>query len=208
MENKIIGIYKITSPNNKIYIGQSRNIKKRLYRYSKLSCKEQPILYRSLLKYGFENHIFEIIEECEIEKLNIIERYWQDFYDVTNTEKGLNCILTKTDVLPHSFSSETIEKLKLSSSGKKYALGSKHSEKTKLKYSLDRKGNKYSLGFKHSKETLTKRSLSRCKIILNLETGIYYLGVKEASNSLNMNHITLTSQLNGRYKNYTSLIYV
>ena len=72
MRNKIIGIYKITSPNNRIYIGQSRNIKRLLYRYSRLECKEQPILYRSLLKYGIENHIFEIIEECELDKLNIM----------------------------------------------------------------------------------------------------------------------------------------
>lgn len=85
----MIGIYKITNPNGKNYIGQSINIEKRFNQYKKLTCKNQVILYRSLLKYGVENHIFEVIEECNIEILNERERYWQDFYNVI--EKGLNC---------------------------------------------------------------------------------------------------------------------
>lgn len=95
----MIGIYKITSPSNKIYIGQSINIKKRFKKYKRLDCKSQPRLYKSFLKYGFINHLFEIIEECKFEELNIRERYWQDYYDVIN-EKGLNCVLTETDLLP------------------------------------------------------------------------------------------------------------
>lgn len=66
MRNKIIGIYKITSPNNRIYIGQSRNIKRRLYRYSRLECKEQPILYRSLLKYGIENRRWYVLGQSRV----------------------------------------------------------------------------------------------------------------------------------------------
>jgi hypothetical protein len=55
---KIIGIYKITSPSNKIYIGQSNNILYRWkYCYKKLNCKSQRHLYNSLMKYGFDNHV-------------------------------------------------------------------------------------------------------------------------------------------------------
>jgi group I intron endonuclease len=207
-ENKIIGVYKIISPSGKVYIGQSRDIKKRLSKYKRLDCKEQPKLYRSFIKYGIETHIFETIEECLFENLNLRERHWQDFYEVVNPEKGLNCTLTKTDELPHSFSLETLEKLREASTGKKYALGSKHSEKTKEKYSLDRKGNKYSLGYKQSEETKMKKLLRSCKIILNLETGIYYFGIREASNTLNIKYSTLTAKLNGRCKNNTYFIYV
>lgn len=61
----MIGIYKITSPSGKTYIGQSIDIDNRWKRYYKrLKCKKQPKLFNSLNKYGFENHIFEIIEEC------------------------------------------------------------------------------------------------------------------------------------------------
>jgi hypothetical protein len=78
-----IGIYKIISPNGKIYIGQSINIEQRWSKdYKTLRCKTQPKLYNSLKKYGFENHIFEVIEECEEFKLLERETYWKTFYKV------------------------------------------------------------------------------------------------------------------------------
>ena len=48
----MIGIYKITSPSNKIYIGQSIDIEKRFYYYRKLYCLKQVKLYRSFIKIG------------------------------------------------------------------------------------------------------------------------------------------------------------
>jgi group I intron endonuclease len=77
----IIGIYKITSPSGKIYIGQSQNIlSNRLNHYINGNCSTQTKLYNSLQKYSFENHIFEIIEECSLEQLNDKEIYWGLFY--------------------------------------------------------------------------------------------------------------------------------
>lgn len=62
----LVGIYKITSPSGKIYIGQSWNIKKRLSGYKILSAsKKQRLLNRSFVKYGYENHNFEIIKVFE-----------------------------------------------------------------------------------------------------------------------------------------------
>jgi group I intron endonuclease len=103
----MIGIYKITSPSGKIYIGQSKTLEKRKNNYSNLrDCKNQPRLYASLVKYGFSEHIFEVIEECVIESLNTRERHWQDFYEVLGL-KGLNCVLTATDEKPRIHSQET-----------------------------------------------------------------------------------------------------
>ena len=62
MEIKKCGIYKITSPSGKIYIGQSVNIKDRIKAYKCGHCKEQPFVCNSILKHGWENHKFEIIE--------------------------------------------------------------------------------------------------------------------------------------------------
>ena len=72
----MIGIYKIQSPVGKIYIGQSTDIKKRWEYYKRLACKKQPKLYNSLNKYGSDNHIFEVIEECNIDQLDEREIYW------------------------------------------------------------------------------------------------------------------------------------
>jgi len=91
----MVGIYKITSPSGKIYIGQSVNIKERLRKYKKLNCKRQIYLYNSFVKYGVENHIFEIIEECSLEQLNEREIYWGNKFNVLDYNKGLNCKLGK-----------------------------------------------------------------------------------------------------------------
>jgi len=70
-KNAIIGIYKITSPNGKTYIGQTNNYKKRLSCYNRLEFSGiGPKLYNSLIKHKPENRIFEIIEECSSELLN------------------------------------------------------------------------------------------------------------------------------------------
>ena len=101
----MVGIYKITSPSKRIYIGQSKDVESRLNDYSNLNnCNKQTKLWRSFLKYGVINHVFEIIEECEFENLNFRERYWQEYYEVV--EKGLNCFYTKTDEKPREISEE------------------------------------------------------------------------------------------------------
>jgi group I intron endonuclease len=88
----MIGIYKITSPSNKVYVGQSVDLKTRFRKYKYLNCKRQTHLYNSFVKYGYENHIFEIIEECSLDQLNEREIYWGLYYDVLG-EMGLNCKL-------------------------------------------------------------------------------------------------------------------
>lgn len=88
--NKKCGIYKITSPSGKIYIGQSVNCEKRSKDYKMLRCKSQRKLYHSLKKYGWEAHVFEIIKECSIEELNTLEKYYVDLYKSFESKHGLN----------------------------------------------------------------------------------------------------------------------
>lgn len=119
MSLSIIGIYKITSPSGRVYIGQSRDVEQRWAIYNSLnsSVKGQVALYNSLLKYSPGNHVFEVIEECEFKDLNIRERYWQDHYDVLG-KNGLNCVLQETDELPRVVSEETRRKRSEAFSGK------------------------------------------------------------------------------------------
>lgn len=120
-KEKITGIYKITSPSGKIYIGQSLDIEKRWKYYRSLCCKSQSRLYNSLLKNGVENHLFEIIhiiktsnltEDDIIFELNKLEAYYILEYNTFsdyNKENGLN--LTKGGDSKIT-SIETKEKLK------------------------------------------------------------------------------------------------
>jgi len=88
--SKICGIYKITNPKGRIYIGQSIDIQKRKNRYKNNSCKTQTRLCRSILKYGFDKHKFEIIDYCDPKDLNEREAYYIDLYQCFENENGLN----------------------------------------------------------------------------------------------------------------------
>jgi len=190
----MIGIYKITSPNNKIYIGQSVNIEKRFANYRNINkSARQKKLNASFKKYGIESHIFQIIEECSIENLNIRERYWQDFYNVVSKE-GLNCQLTKTEDSKFMFSDDTINKLKRFKMGKaqrdkiiSVQSGRTVSESTKEKLKTNHGGS---------------------KIVLDTQTGIFYNSLAEASRYFNIKSTTLGMQLTGKSKPRTSLVYV
>lgn len=89
-KEKICGIYKITSPSGKIYIGQSKDIKKRWSYYKKLHCKAQVKLYNSFKKYGVALHAFDVLKECDSKELNRLEIHYINLFNTFNTENGLN----------------------------------------------------------------------------------------------------------------------
>lgn len=76
----MIGIYKITNPKGKVYIGQSVRLNYRKKQYKNLSVTKQPKIYNSLKKYGFDSHTFEVIEECSIDQLDEREIYWKQYH--------------------------------------------------------------------------------------------------------------------------------
>ena len=147
----MIGIYKITNPKGKVYIGQSINIHNRKKNYELFNCHQQPKIYNSLKKYGWEQHIFEVIEECSLEQLNEREMYWGRYYNVLGNN-GLNLKLGNGR---GSCSEETKQKMKKPKSEqhkinlKKPKIWSKEGKERLIK---SRTGNKNKLGKKHTKE--------------------------------------------------------
>jgi group I intron endonuclease len=110
----VSGIYKLTSPSGKIYIGQSNNISRRMvehnYRAKKSNCK----LYTSIRKYGFYNHNIEtlFISENSYEK-NKMESIYIRYYDTINN--GLNHIDEDANIngfLGKKHSIENVNKIK------------------------------------------------------------------------------------------------
>lgn len=203
MENKTIcGIYKITSPSGKVYIGHSKDIKDRWLDYKRKVCKKQRRLYNSLVKYGSEKHTFEIIEECIFEELNKRERHWQDFYDVTS-KKGLNCHLTKTDELKLVHSEDTIRRMREAKKGKK------NSEESKEKNRIASTGKRHTAETKKQmRENMLGDNHPRSKVVLNTETGIFYTCVREAAEAYNISKTTLGYWLRGERENISNLKYV
>jgi len=143
------GIYKITSPNKKVYIGQSKDIEKRFKDYKLLRCKNQKKLYNSLKKHGVEKCKFEILHQCEPEKLNELECYYIDLFQCFNNEYGLNL---KSGGSKCKFSEETKRKISESRKGKPswnkglkgvqvaWNKGMSHSDETRKKISDAHKG--------------------------------------------------------------------
>lgn len=205
---KMIGIYKITSPSGRVYIGQSINIEKRLYRYSRIdsNIKGQKRLYRSLKKYGYESHTVEILEECSEAELNVKERFYQDMFNVIG-DNGLNCLLTKTNEKKRVMSRDSINKQRLKMLGQKCHLGKKHTQATKDKISKAHKGHKYNVGKKHTPERTKALILCNSKVVLDLATGFFYSSPLEYAILNNINYNTLTCKLSGRLRNNTNLIY-
>ena len=88
------GIYKIENLiNGKIYIGQSVDIQYRFSNHKSESFNPKSNAYntaihRAIRKYGIDNFSFEVIEECNQEKLREREIYWIAYYN--SFGKGYN----------------------------------------------------------------------------------------------------------------------
>lgn len=152
------GIYKITNPKGRVYVGQAIDIEKRLRDYQKAKCSSQRRLYNSFVKYGTDSHIFEVVEQCNVELLNERERYWQEYYDVLSRQ-GLNCKLTTTADKSGVHCEETKKRQSKANIGKII------SEEIRLKIKNTLKGripvNKGTKGlYTQTEESNTKRSIS------------------------------------------------
>lgn len=168
--SKICGIYKITSPTGRVYIGQSVDIKRRIrvYRYPE-QVKSQRKLYDSLNKYGYAKHKFEIVMQCDIEKLDEMEIFYIDAYNTFNTKHGLNC--------NHGGLSQAI-----------------HSEETKRRRAESNKGRKASeeakkrmseaaMGRKQGFNQKLKKSKAMVGRKFNFSTSSQYIGVSFNKNA-------------------------
>lgn len=70
-------IYKITSPSDKVYIGKTYDLRKRINAH-KCTAKsgKNLILHNSIRKYGWDAHTLEVIEEVEEYLLDEREMFW------------------------------------------------------------------------------------------------------------------------------------
>lgn len=212
----MIGIYKIISPSGRIYVGQSIDLKRRFFDYNRLSnCKSQTRLYNSFIKYGVENHVFEIIEITQAYNLNERERYYQELYSCIS-KKGLNCKYVSTNLKSGVVSEFTKNKLSLVKKGFKHTDESKKlvsinnsrywkgKKRPPMSEEQKNKISKSNFGKKRDKETGFKISEKISKILVS-DMGIFYT-YKEASLVYNIKETTLKAMINGQNKNKTNLI--
>lgn len=230
----MIGVYKITNESGAIYIGSSKNILRRFKQYRYLRENEQCKIRNSIIKYGYDNHAFEILEECDLDVLLIRERFFCLKYDVLN-RCNLNLKIPKVEDKQKCYSQETLDKMS------KVHRGKKLSEEHRIKLTNSLKGKKQSIdhinkrkmfgnknpafgkalfgGKNHTQETKNKLSEMRkgtgllgdnsnSKKVVDNNTNIIYDSAKEVSILFNINYSTLKSYLNkSKLKNKTSFEY-
>lgn len=122
IENNKSGIYLIRNLiNNKIYIGKSKNIYKRLHQHlydfkNKRKKSTNDYLLSSWYKYGKDNFDYEVLEYLELNEQILTERelYWIDFYNSTSRNIGYNLRRdSSTKMITHPDTSKKIsERLK------------------------------------------------------------------------------------------------
>lgn len=146
-------IYKITNfVDTKIYIGSAFIFRKRKATHIhnlKKNKHSNKHLQHAWNKYGELSFLFEIIEECEKDKLIEREQYW---IDILKPEYNICLIAGNTS--GRKMSPEAIEKMR------KRLIGLKRSKETKIKMSQSRKGIPRKKGYKHSKEVCEQISNS------------------------------------------------
>lgn len=196
-DSNIKAIYKLTSPNGKVYIGKTTNLYSRLNNYKNLNCKSQQKIYNALIKYGYENFKVEILFE-------------------TNKEyKHLNIILNALEI-------KAINKYNSIDNGyniKNGGDGGKHSQETKNKIGESNKGkirtdefklniSKRMKGIVHSDESNIKRSNSMVGknqvIVFQYSKDNNFIkewaSVYDVYKELNISRTSISNNLNGRSK--------
>jgi group I intron endonuclease len=103
-------IYKITSPTGRVYVGKTTRLNDRISYYRNNNNKQQKIISSSIEKYGWDQHIFEVIDEAPVDKLNELEiKYIKELntfhYDNPN---GMNLTRGGEGLNGRKLSAETI----------------------------------------------------------------------------------------------------
>jgi group I intron endonuclease len=168
---KVIGIYKITSPSGKVYIGQSWNIIQRWKAYRSSQNNKQRLLYNSFDKYGKKAHFFEILHELPVDiKQSIFDEYeilYMDFYKSAGIQL-LNIREGGSRGLHNDVTKKLMGILKSGKpSGIKPMLGRKHSDEAKARISKANSGKKHSeerkkqISIRHKGKIVSEESKKR-----------------------------------------------
>lgn len=177
-------VYKLTFPNNKIYIGTTkRNLERRINN----GYKHNEEMTNAIIEFGWKNIKKEILFECENEneafdkEIELIKEYKSN-----NSLYGYNISSGgKSGKKETKMSQENKNLLLQRLKGNDFHLGKKHSIETKNKISLLHKG-------KHrSRETEFPSRKVKC-----IETQIIYNSLSNAQRETGINHSHISQVCN------------
>jgi group I intron endonuclease len=157
----VSGIYRITSPTGRVYVGQAQDIGKRWADHKRSAVggyHPNRIIQRSVSKNGIESHSFDVVEICPLEELDQREQAWIDACLVLGEKVRMNISPTAGSNRGLIPSKETREKLSAALKGRVVP------EETRKNMSLAQKGRVI------SEETRARLSAARQGRVISEET--------------------------------------
>ncbi|MGN1050579.1 MAG: GIY-YIG nuclease family protein [Selenomonadaceae bacterium] len=214
----MIGIYRLTcDQTGKSYIGQSKDIRRRMWEHKRPNSMKNSELKKDILRYGFDSFKQEVLEECPIDRLDEREKFYiakyKPEYNVSIGGKGPKgyhvsaankALLREYGKRQWASKSDEEKQQIIQNNLRGPAIGHQVSQETRAKL---RAAN---LGKKQSAETIAKRApkISKAmkgnrngnKPVRAVELNKEFSSVKEAASFVGVNPGQVTAALKGRNK--------
>ena len=202
-------IYKLTFPNNKLYVGITNNFYRRMGQHKNVanSLKSNLPLYNAINKYGWNNINTEIIYN-NLDKNKAVEKEMELISSLKLTQKGYN--KSPGGNVPSDHHSEDMKKRHLNTEYKKRMVGFLKSNEIKRKESLRTISHRNLVGERNSR--LIREGKSNLPIIkkpiICIETGERFDSITDAAKKLNGDRTHLRAHLKRekyrpRFKGFT-----
>lgn len=180
------GVYRwVNMINNKAYIGSSINLASRLLDYYQISqlLKDDRVIDRALLKYGYSNFSLEIIEYCKAEEAVAREQYYFDLL-----KPSYNTLKTAGSTLGYRHTKETKDRMKIL-----HLLDDELRERR----SLARKGIKQSDGARARIQAAVTERLGIAVVVKNIHTNeeTEYVNLTEAAKAIGVSRTAVKKAL-------------
>jgi group I intron endonuclease len=202
-------IYKITSPTGRIYIGQTAQTSKgRQRQYRSLRKRDgKSLILRSIRKYGWDAHVFEVVEDnIPKELLNEKEIYWVAKFKtyVEDSLEGMN--LTRGGDYRESWKNDKnrVERAKQRRGEKAPNWGKKLLEETKRKIAKSVSEYNKANGVKPSAECHKKAKEAQYVPVVAYDRNGDFIGeypyIKAAADALGLDRKCVNDTVNGVQK--------
>lgn len=216
MEEQHVVYVHINKINGKVYVGQTKSIKRR-WKMEGIDYQKSSYFYNAIQKYGWDNFEHKILKEgLSQEEANYWEDYYINYYDSLNHKKGYNIRHGGTH---GALSEET--KQKLSQICKEKGLwkgdlnprhidplygerngmyGKHHTEETKQKISQANTGRKMPEEAKKKISATLRQHHVLAKKVMCIETGEIFNSIRQAAEFYHISHQAISRVCRGERK--------